>query len=201
MKKFILSLGLILVLVTKSSAQAPHLNYTAIDAGYTNYFIFSAGISASSALPDTFLYIVQRVYTDSTVPFYQKTVLQNSTNVVDTLKNLVPGANYSLTVRITNPYGMFFYTGSAYTVYPLGITDQSVNSAKLWYTPAGKELKFSAIANELSDVSIYDLSGRPVHNQTIETDQGSVSLSLPSGIYIARLSQSSGVITRKILIE
>ena len=55
--------------------------------------------------------------------------------------------------------------------------------------------------NEETLLTIYDLDGRKLHCQTISGGQTSVNISLSQGIYIARLANSEGGKTEKIVIQ
>lgn len=83
------------------------------------------------------------------------------------------------------------------------INGQSPVSLSVYPNPShiGETISIVNNDNEKAMLTIYALDGRLLHSQTIVGNQASLSLSLPKGIYMIRLTNSRGSKIEKIVIQ
>lgn len=80
----------------------------------------------------------------------------------------------------------------------VGVNPDKVNTATCYYN--GEELVYSA--ESVNSITVYNLAGQAVLNQTLVSDKGSVNVSrLNKGVYIVQLKGAKESITQKIVKE
>lgn len=135
-------------------------------------------------------------------------------NIVDTVEKIEittpPAGTYTLTVShkgtLTNgnqPFSLVL-TGSDLT---LGVDENSISNVKIWPNPVRDllNINFKSIDN-LTKVSLYDLHGREVYQQSIDSNQSIINHSIDTlqfseGVYFLNIQNGSLVFNKKVVIK
>lgn len=97
---------------------------------------------------------------------------------------------------------------SCASVYPIGtfttslsVSENSINNFKIYPNPTSiGYVNISSTTNETISVTVFDVLGKRVLNQKVNNDRLNVS-ALKSGIYIMKISQNNGIVTKKLVIK
>ncbi|MDO6595489.1 T9SS type A sorting domain-containing protein [Oceanihabitans sp. 2_MG-2023] len=117
----------------------------------------------------------------SVMEAFQLRQSDSSTNETVLVDNLVISQNFADTTLSTKDYN-----NNTFAVYPNPVTNGFVN--------------ISSTSNEVISVSVFDILGKQVINQTVNNNVLNVA-TLTSGIYILKLSQNGNVTTKKLVIK
>ncbi|MFP4664806.1 MAG: T9SS type A sorting domain-containing protein [Bacteroidales bacterium] len=85
-----------------------------------------------------------------------------------------------------------------------GIEDENVHHAnlKIYPNPAMNTVQIEFNDSEPAHVSILDIRGKLVHKAPLESGKAEIDLShLPAGVYVAKITGSFGVISRKLSLK
>ena len=63
------------------------------------------------------------------------------------------------------------------------------------------QIQVNLDANESGTIAVFDLSGKEILSQPINTNQTSIELNTAQGIYLVRVETESETITRKVSIK
>ncbi|MFI5221529.1 MAG: T9SS type A sorting domain-containing protein [Bacteroidia bacterium] len=103
-----------------------------------------------------------------------------------------------------NDPGKFVFNKTMFTK-PVGIAEviSSKNEITVYPNPANSVLNISSVQNNISLISIYDITGRKVETRTLNNEsEVSIDIShLNKGIYFMTVETGSSRITKKIIIE
>ena len=98
--------------------------------------------------------------------------------------------------------GIFDGTYKYFSFYddPLGINESGLSSINFYPNPIENQLNISGIHEEFK-LDIYNISGQLLFSNEYD-NRKSIPIKLNSGLYIAKLSFSSGkAVTRKIVVK
>ncbi len=143
--------------------------------------------------------IKAKLHLRSPVPFYavQRFALyHNDTNIVALPEERILSNLYEMVIPRLSAVHLVFYP-STNSLYPT-LIERRIH---LYPNPAKNQLHIFSEEEEIGDVRIFDMSGRPVFQKTIHKHAASLmSTNWPSGIYMAKIRLKHGVITRKFAI-
>ena len=115
-------------------------------------------------------------------------------------------AFYDVTLIVTNTFGTDSITYVDYIeVIPVGINDHQINeqSVSLYPNPTNGRLTVMIPAGINADITIFDMTGKPVLNRIINT-QGKFNLSnLEKGIYFVKITDTvqGSVVVKRLVIK
>lgn len=82
----------------------------------------------------------------------------------------------------------------------LGIEDNSIESFGFYPNPVKNEIKFNNIF-AFNTVEIYGVQGNLIISKTISEGQQSLSINLPSGLYLVNFSNNSQTVIKKMVVQ
>ena len=115
-------------------------------------------------------------------------------------------AFYDVTLIVTNSFGTDSITYVDYIeVIPVGINDHQINeqSVSLYPNPTNGRLTVMIPAGINADITIFDMTGKPVLNRIINT-QGKFNLNnLEKGIYFVKITDTvqGSVVVKRLVIK
>ena len=109
---------------------------------------------------------------------------------------LTPSANFNVNPAAGTTFGAINPTNTTASV-----NENSLASVKIYPNPTSVGyVNIKSTSNDTVSVVVFDVLGKQVLDQTVNNDRLNVS-SLKSGIYIMKISQNNGTVTKKLVIK
>lgn len=81
-----------------------------------------------------------------------------------------------------------------------GISVKKLPKLSIYPNPGNGSVTLGG-SSEMQSIQVFDNIGRLVHNQILSGNTQTINLTLPAGIYTAKVSMKTGIMVSKLVLE